>query len=84
MLIAAVAAAESGPTVSCTVVKGAALARFSVTPLIAPVTVLVALLSAMPSRVKDALVPPAGGLKTRLVAVLVVIASAPGVPVDWL
>ena len=66
--------------VNCTVVRGEALARFNVTPLIAPVTVLVVLLSGTPSTVRDALVPPIGALKLSPVSLLA-MANPPGVPV---
>lgn len=60
------------------------LTRLSVTPWMAPVTVLVVLLKGTPSTVRLALVPPAGVAKVRVVLVLLLTASAPVVPVFWL
>src|SRR5579863_6838386 len=74
---------ESVPMVSWIGTSGAAPTRFSVTPGMAPVRVLLALLKGIPSMVKAAFVPPAGGLKFRLV-LLLEMANALALPVDWL
>src|SRR5208282_21352 len=73
----------SGATDSVTGVAGSALVRVKVTSGIAPVTVLVVLAYGTPLIEMRALVPPTGGSQVRLV-VLVLVARAPALPVDWL
>src|SRR5216684_1141639 len=75
------------PTVSTTGVAEA-LSKFKVTPGIAPVIVLLTLLKGTPSILSEALAPPTGALKVRLVVLfgrtVGLRANAPALPVAWL
>jgi hypothetical protein len=70
----------SGPTVRVTGEAGAGAARFNVTPLRTPVTVLLVLLIGTPSTTRDAFVPVTALLKVKFV-VLPETAISPGTPV---
>src|SRR5947207_14341163 len=78
--MASVALEVSGVTMTLTAEPGAGEMRFSVTPLIALVTVFEVLLMGMPSTTSEALAPVTALVKVRPV-VLPETARSPGAPV---
>ena len=82
-LIASEALEVSGATLSVTGVFGDGELKFSVTPLITPVTVFEVLLIGTPSTTSEALSPVTALLKLRLVVFAETLRS-PAAPVVWL
>src|SRR5271157_1316621 len=80
LLMAVVAWEVSGLTLTATLVFGEADPRFSVTPLITLLTVLLALLIGMPSTTREALVPVTALVKLSPVPVLLETVRSPGAP----